>query len=110
MANSQKRAGEISKNRRNMLRSARARISPLVFFSSGPGRQGTPRKQHQQQQQQQHDSVSYGSQAIHRDQGVSVNPFGYPPSLSAQPLKGYIGGRVPIPPPVRGSERGGIYL
>ncbi len=33
-----------------------------------------PRKQ-----QQQHDGIVHGSRSIHRAQGVSVNPFGYPP-------------------------------
>ena len=31
--------------------------------------------------QQLHDGVAHGSRAIHRGQGASVNPFGYPPSL-----------------------------
>ena len=61
----------------------RANLPPHVFLlrscSSNPtgrGRRGTPRKQ---QQQQQHDGVAHGSRAIHRGQGVSIKPFGYPP-------------------------------
>ena len=85
--------GNKSPRRRLMgkhLRSGRAGISPLAFFSLDPVHQFLPGAVGRGRRgnnttttttTQQHDGVSHGSRAIYRGQGVSVNPFGCPPSL-----------------------------
>ena len=64
------------------LRSSRAGIYPPAFFFPGPVHpippddDGRPRRGNTTQQ---HDGVAQRPRSHHRAQGVSVNPFGYPP-------------------------------